>query len=167
MGCVVEEQVSRRKKRTDAVLCTGKGRMEEKPTCWARSKVHFYPWYGANMFWRSCWEVKLWVKTTLVPSRKLAMCSCRKAALATVGHNVMCHLWLSNSLAKCQYFTLVVGGMVERALSLESRRVKPLGSSHFLASHLTSVSSNLHIPAMDILYLSCLKGHSHSQIRIH
>lgn len=59
MGCVGEGQVSRRKKRTDAVLCTGKGRMEEKPTCWARSKVHFYPRYGANMFWRSCWEVKL------------------------------------------------------------------------------------------------------------
>ena len=61
------------------------------------------------------------------------------------------HQGSSNGLAKCQYFTLVVGGLVERALSLESRGVRSLGSSHFPASYLTSVSSSLYLLSIDIL----------------
>ena len=61
------------------------------------------------------------------------------------------HQGSSNHLAKCQYFTLVVGGLVETALRLEPRGVRSLGSSHFSASSLTSVSSSLYLPSINIL----------------
>ena len=48
-------------------------------------------------FW---WEVKLWVKTTVVLSRKLEMPSYGIAAQAPWDRShVTCHPWLSNSLA--------------------------------------------------------------------
>ena len=82
------------------------------------------------------------------------------------------HQGSSNGLAKCQYFTLVVGGLVERALRLESRGVRSLGSSHFSVSSLTSVSSSLYLPSINILVSvlskgACSESNEPKQIGIH